>query len=153
MRHTAVFLQLPMFVQQCKHSCVICLVLLFYLHFIFLKNSVLMKTSFSYQKTEPAVYLRKRDTAVLRKLLPNLPLGDNITHEIFKLSKNTYWLVKATISSTTLLLKLGVLRLLNESIPPSSPILDIGRKYLEKRPSLYSIIETGRLKSWWCLQQ
>jgi hypothetical protein len=49
-----------------------------------------MKTSFLFQKTEQAVYLSKIDTALLRKFLPDLPLGDNITHEIFKLGKNTY---------------------------------------------------------------
>lgn len=51
-------------------------------------REVVMKTSFSYQKTEQAVYLHKRDTALLRKFLPDLPLGDNITHEIFKLGKS-----------------------------------------------------------------
>jgi hypothetical protein len=52
-------------------------------------REVVMKTSFFYQKAEQAVYLRKRDTALLRRFLPELPLGDNITHEIFKLGKNT----------------------------------------------------------------
>ncbi|MGS2719354.1 hypothetical protein [Paraglaciecola aestuariivivens] len=51
-------------------------------------NEVVMKTSFFYQKAEQAVYLRKRDFAMLRKFLPDLPLGNNITHEIFKLGKN-----------------------------------------------------------------
>lgn len=51
-------------------------------------REVVMKTSFFYQRTEQAVYLSRSDTALLRKFLPDLPLGDNITHEIFKLGKN-----------------------------------------------------------------
>lgn len=51
-------------------------------------NEVVMKTSFFYQKAEQTVYLRNRDLALLRKFLPDLPLGDNITHDIFKLGKN-----------------------------------------------------------------
>jgi hypothetical protein len=51
-------------------------------------REVVMKTSFFYQKAEQAVYLHKRDTALLRKFLPDLPLGDNITHGIFKLGEN-----------------------------------------------------------------
>jgi hypothetical protein len=51
-------------------------------------REVVMKTSFFYQNAEQAVYLRKRDLALLRKFLPDLPLGENITHEIFKLGKN-----------------------------------------------------------------
>jgi hypothetical protein len=53
-------------------------------------REVVMKTSFFYQKAEQAVYLHKRDTALLRKFLPDLPLGDNITHEIFKLGKSEH---------------------------------------------------------------
>lgn len=53
-------------------------------------RKVVMKTSFLCQKTEQTVYLRKRDTALLKRFLPDLPMGDNITHEIFKLGKSTY---------------------------------------------------------------
>jgi hypothetical protein len=46
-----------------------------------------MKTSFLFQKTEQAVYLSKQDIALLRKFLPDLPLGENTTHLIFSLGE------------------------------------------------------------------
>jgi hypothetical protein len=53
-------------------------------------RKVVLKTSFLYQKAERAVYLSKRDTALFKKFLPDLPLGDGITYEIFELGKSTY---------------------------------------------------------------
>jgi hypothetical protein len=51
-------------------------------------REITMKTSFFNQRAEQTVYLSKRDIVLLKKFLPDLPLGDNITHEIFKLGHN-----------------------------------------------------------------
>lgn len=50
-------------------------------------REVVMKTSFYNQRAEQTVYLSKRDNALLKKFLPDLPLGESMSHVIFKLGK------------------------------------------------------------------